>query len=459
MATNKNIFKAAFYFFVPIDKLINEYRSRYDDNHRGMKKDSLIRNSDGEIYYCVLDEFNHLFKYEYDNRSRTVELKVFLIKHSCSLNIKGRFYLVVGTGIDMIFKDGQLCDSRDLIKLKKAFYEHGKKGLFYEEGDENITLRKWLDENLKKITGRDYNGKYGRHYIVNIKVVKVEQLEYLPRQFAKKYYQNEDEKVYSYYDVIEGADELAYALLYGNDNIKAVPIKTIKETFKDTYFNNKAEKMFAGNETIVFIKTRGKYPTQKMNISAPLFIGIESLLNILDICMVMEAKHKLKRIQRLMQDNHPSEIKDALANISQYLSKNPFRLSEIDRRTEYLYNVLGVKKLFDVVMKQGELLSESSNIRMTMSINVRMYLLAGITLGIGGLDLLVSILCCDNFNNSSDMCNCFSGGAELQGSCCAVIGVLLSLVLAASIITMAVYQVKSFYKLKDIEDEMKELNK
>ena len=459
MSKDKNIFKAAFYFFVPIEKLTNKYRSRYDDNHHGMKKDSLIRNADGEIDYCDLDEFNHLFNYKYDKISRTVELKVFFVKHSCSLNDKGRFYLVVGTGIDMIFEDGQLCESRDLIKLKKAFYEHGKKGLFYEEGDETITLRKWLDKNLKIITGKDYKGKYSRHYIVNIKAVKVEQLEYLPRQFAKEYYQCEDEEVHFYYDVVKGADELAYALLYGNDNIKAVPEETVEETFKDTFFNNKAEKMFAGNNTIVFIKTRGKYPTQKLDISAPPFIGIEGMLNILDICMVMEAKHKLKRIQKLMQDNHPSEIKDALANISQYLSKNPLRLSEIDGRTGYLYKVLGVKKLFDVVMKQGELMSESSNIRMSMSIDIRMYLLAGITLGVGGLDLFVSILCCDNFNNSSDMCNCFFGGAELQGSCCAVIGVLLGLVLAASIITMAVYQVKSFYKLNDIENKIKNLDK
>lgn len=461
MAKDKNIFKAAFYFFVPVDKLTKEYRTRYADNHQGMDKDSRIRNADGEIDYCVLDEFDHLFNYVYGRISRSVLLRVFLIKHSCSLNTKGRYYIVVGTGLDMAFVDGQLCESTDLVKLKKAFYEHGKKGLFYEDekGDETTTLRKWLDRNLKIITGKDYKGKYGRHYIVNIKAVKVELLEFLPRQFAKEYYQSEDEEVRSYYDVVEGADELAYALLYGNDNIRAVPEETIEETFKDTFFNNKAEKMFAGNKTIVFIKTRDEYTTEVMDMTAPLFIGIEGMLNILDMCMVMEAKHKLKHIQRLMQDNHPSEIKDALAYISQYLSKNPFRLSEIDGRTEYLYKALGVKKLFDVVMKQGELLSESSSIRMTMSINIRMYQLAGITLGVGGLDLLVNILCCDSFNNSSNMCNCFFGGAELQGGCCAVVGCLLFIVLAASIITMAVYQVKSFYKLKDIEEEIKEQSK
>lgn len=57
------------------------------------------------------------------------------------------------------------------------------------------------------------------------------------------------------------------------------------------------------------------------------------------------------------------------------------------------------------------------------------------------------------------MCNCFFGGTEFQGGCCAVVGCLLFIVLAASIITMAVYQVKSFYKLKDIEGEIKKLDK
>ena len=57
------------------------------------------------------------------------------------------------------------------------------------------------------------------------------------------------------------------------------------------------------------------------------------------------------------------------------------------------------------------------------------------------------------------MCNCFLGGAELQGGCFAVFGCLLFIVLAASIITMAVYQVKSFYKLNKIEEEVKKMNK
>lgn len=455
--TELNVFKAAFYFFIPVERITKKYKDEYDIHWQRMQKDSRIKNADGEIDYCNLDEFNQTFKYGHDNVYRYVDLKVFLIRHTCSLNSKGRFYLVVGTGIDMVFCDGQQCESQDLVKLKKAFYEHGRNGLFYENGDKSISLRTWLDKNLKQISGKDYHGKYGRYYIVNIQAVKISQFDDLPRQFVEKYYGSVSDRMPYYDEVVNDADRMAYSLLYGNDNINAVPEDTIKDVFKDTFFNNKAEKMFAGNKTIVFLKTHSEWPLPKTHSQMPLSIGIEGLLNILDICMVMEARYNLKRIQNTMRSNHPSDIKDALASISGYLGKNPFRLSEIDSRTEYLYQVLGVKKLFDVVMKQGELLSDSSNIRMTISLNVRMYWLTGAALGAGGLDLLVNILCCDNLINSSDMCNCFLGGAELQGGCCAVVGVLLGLVLAASIIVMAVYQVKLFYKLKDLEDKINQL--
>ncbi len=57
------------------------------------------------------------------------------------------------------------------------------------------------------------------------------------------------------------------------------------------------------------------------------------------------------------------------------------------------------------------------------------------------------------------MCNCIPESAGCIGSCCAVVDVLLGLVLAASIIVMAVYQVKSFYKLTDIKKELDKINK
>lgn len=45
------------------------------------------------------------------------------------------------------------------------------------------------------------------------------------------------------------------------------------------------------------------------------------------------------------------------------------------------------------------------------------------------------------------------------GSCGIIVGVLLCLVLAASVIVTAIYQVKSYYKLKDIEVDVEKLNK
>jgi hypothetical protein len=173
----------------------------------------------------------------------------------------------------------------------------------------------------------------------------------------------------------------------------------------------------------------------------------------------MEAKFKLKSIQENLSKEHPSDLKGALSAMSGYLNVNPYHLGEYGKRTKYIYRTMGVKDLWETVMTQGNLSSSAREIELNEHLSHRVYALTAITVVIGALSLLVSILCCNNSNISSDMSNCLYGSAEFQGGCCAVVGSLLFIVLAASVITMAVYQVKSFYKLKDIEGEVKKLNK
>lgn len=284
---------------------------------------------------------------------------------------------------------------------------------------------------------------------MNIKAVKGD--------FDHEYIEGETKR---YDEVINDADRLAYALLYGNDNISVVPDETIEEAFKHSFTNNISQKMFAANKTIVFFKTHGDSHCCCKEYEEPAFDAhFGTALNVFDICFVIEAKFKLKGIQKMMQGFHPFRTRRVLSSISGYMSINPFHLAEIKKRTDYLYEALGVNALFLTVMEQGKLQSESSTAQLTHKLNKIVFLLTVFTVFLAALQLLVSILCCNNSNNSSEMCNCFFGGAELQGGCCAIAGVLLGLVLAASIIVMAVYQVKVFYKLTDIKKELDIINK
>ena len=451
------IFQASFHVFIPLRHIKKEWETDFANNRQQVVPDSRIRNTEAKLWYWELKGREQDFSYSYcqtleDGKqkvvaSRKVTLRLFLVKFvSDQLNRNGRYHLVVGIGIDREFADGVICSDKDLIYLKKAFYEKGDAGLHSPIGGES-NFHDWLGVLVEQITGCKSNGHFNRHYVVNIKAAKGD--------FDYEYNEGEPKQ---YEEVIDDADRFAYALLYGNDNIEVVPDETIEKAFKHTFTNNISQKMFAANKTIVFFKTHSDPHCCYNDDKEPAFdANFGTALNVFDICFVIEAKFKLKGIQKMMQGFHPFRTRRVLS--SGYMNVNPFHLAEIKKRTDYLYEALGVNALFQTVKEQGTLQSESSTAQLAHKLNTNVFWLTVLTVFLAALQLLVSILCCNNSNNSSDMCNCFFGGTEFQGGCCAVVGCLLFIVLAASIITMAVYQVKSFYKLKDIEGEIENLQK
>ena len=185
--------------------------------------------------------------------------------------------------------------------------------------------------------------------------------------------------------------------------------------------------------------------------------------NVFDIFIVMEAKYRLKHIEKTLRQGNPSSIKDALASISAYLNSNPYHLGEYNKRILMLYRKLGVNHLLQSVKDQGNLLADARKIEMENRLNYRVYALTAVTVLIGIFGLIVSILCCntcdDQSNHLSNMSNYVLDSTCGLTGCCTIIGVLLGLVLAASVIVTCVYQVKSYYKLKDIEEEIRNLQK
>lgn len=110
----------------------------------------------------------------------------------------------------------------------------------------------------------------------------------------------------------------------------------------------------------------------------------------------MDAKKRLKRIEKTLCLGTPSSIKDALASISGYLNTNPYHLGEYSMRISMLYRTLGVRDLFQSVKEQGELLADARKIEMENRLNSLVIVLTIITLIVGILTLVVNILCCNN---------------------------------------------------------------
>ena len=488
-----NVYMATMYSFIRL-------KGRPKENYLSMFSNEsimplcLIKYLDAKYKYVRLKDETKTFYYDYKDKgeeiNRSVEMEFWLVSFSSRIKRHWSYYLVTTIRIDKSFaKKGtiefgqkEFCSAQDLVHLKKAFYgdnvnEKDYKGLFYYENGNKCDIKTWLDRTIEKITGKNPKGHYGRHYLMDICGVNLWQdkpfcwqrrktkkygHESLKIAFSKAYY---SPLAKPYEKVIEDYKEFVYGLIYGNENNTVIPIGTLDESLDDSFSNNLSERIFAGHKTEVFLHTHHPYPWKKENKDKKKEFNEEPLKNqnVFDIFIVMEAKYRLKHIEKTLRQDSPSSIKDALASISAYLNSNPYHLGEYNKRILMLYRKLGVNHLLQSVKEQGNLLAE---IEMESRLNYRVLALTAVTVFIGLLGLIVSILCCNtcedqsNYSsNISDMCNCVLDSTCGLAGCCAIVGVLLGLVLAASVIVSCVYQVKSFYKLKDIEGEIKNLQK
>ncbi len=476
MSDNKqNIYIVTLYSFIPLS---GRPRGKYKEMINSatiVPPHRLIKYTEAKYRVTELKEDNCDFFYEYCCKEveyrRKIHLRAWLYEFSSVVNPHGQYYLATTISIDKAFEGedphfpfglSNICTARDIVQLKKAHYGGDDHGLYYFDCCKRKNIHNYLDGLIERITGRNPKGRYGRHYIVDVCGVdvgngqRIESRDHLSELFSRKYYGRERTP---YEDVIEQHREFVYGLLYGNDNNEVIPDGALNDALKDSFSSNITERLFAGHKTVVFLHTHHPFPFKESNENKRKYVcqNVESDSIIYDAFLVMEARLKLKSIERSLNTGHPKNIKDALASISRYLSVNPYHLGEYENRYKMLYQNMGINNLLKSVKEQGDLLSDAKEIDYNEKINCKVYLLTILTVIIGGLSLIVSILCCNNSNNSSRMCNCYSESISSQFCCVAVLGVLLGLLLAACIVVTCIYQVKCYYKLKDIENQLKEI--
>ena len=489
-----NVYMTTLYSFIRLKGRPKvEYMSKLSKT-KSVEPLRLIKYLDAKFKYVKIKDEASAFYYKYEvagkEITREVDISCWLVSFSSKIKKHGSYYLVTTVCIDKSFaKDNkqvfgreEFCTARDLVHLKKAYYgvskdEEVDKGLYYDDNGNKHGIREWLNHTIENITGKSPNGHYGRHYIMDVCGVnlwhnkpffwqrwntKVYNNDSLKDAFSKAYY---SPKAKPYEEVIGDYQKFVYGLIYGNENNAVLPSDTIKEALDDSFSNNLSERIFAGHKTEVFLHTHHPYTWKKGHKTKKKEVNDEPLKNqlVFDMFIVMEAKYRLKHIESTLRQGSPLSIKDALASISSYLNSNPYHLGEYNKRILMLYRKLGVNHLLQSVKEQGNLLADARKIEMESRLNYRVLALTAVTVFIGILGLIVSILCCntcsEQSNNLSDMCNCVLDSTGGLAGCCAIIGVLLGLVLAASVIVSCVYQVMSYFKLKDIEGEIRELQK
>ncbi len=478
--SRQNVFIVTLYSFFPLDRRLKCEYERLMRRAKAVEPERLIRYTAAS--YCVeeLKDEGGDFYYEYSVGEsvikRKVQMKVWLYKFTSVINPIGRYYLVTTISIDKVFGENDekpqfpfglqdICTSQDIAQLKKAAYGGEDSGLYYKDGNKRRFLHYYLNRLIKTVTGHDPMGRYGRHYLVDIcgvdisQNLRIESRDHLTRLFSEEYY---SDTTRSFDEVVKEYRKLVYGLFFGNENNEVIPDDTLQKALRSSFSNNRSERLFAYHKTIVFLHTHHPYPYEpsKAGKQKKLREDVQNNNLVWDVFLVMEARLKLKSIEHILCLGQPQNIKDALASISGYLATNPYRLGEYGQRSKMLYLNMGINEKLRSVKEQGNLLADAKEIDNNEKLNRRVYSLTAITVVVGVMTLIVSILCCntcdDDLKTVSDMYSSVPVSADCLGSCCAVVGVLLGLVLAASVIVMAVYQVKSFYKLKDIEDIIKQ---
>ncbi len=471
MFMKQNVFIASIYSFIPLLSLKKKYREIWEKDAEPVTPPTVIRYSEAKYSYCELKSLAKNFKFDYRYQEkqyhRDVKLKVWLINFSSALNNEGRYYLVVSAGVDKAFEkythDGTfdiegICNKQDVIHLKKAFYEKEEKGFYFEVDGVKQYFHDWLNQKIMDISGRNVRGKFGRHYVVDVcgvdlgNTVTIPDYNTLTDLFSKRYYSN---SYLSYDQVIEGAYDLAYSLIYGNDNNEVFPDDVLNRIACCGISNNRTERLFGGHKTIVFLHTHHPYPWEKAKEKLKKKLNLNDLSacqNLYDICLIMEAKRKLKHIQKSLNGGLPSSIKEALSSISGYMNTNPYHLGEMGQRVKYLYQAMGVTELLENVKCQGELQADSVSVRTNRRVNGRMLMLTVATVIIGSMQLLQN----SPLYNQTNMNNCNCCGTSIQIDCCAIICVLLILLLGC-VITMMVYYIRANNRLDEIRDRLKRL--
>lgn len=359
----QNIFMASMFFFVPINKV--KLSKRY--NFKPIECASLFHCVSSTCYYCEVSEKHQGFYFnsviDSNNlRERQIQAKVYIVRYMPS-HKEAKYFLVVGIGIDKLFKgDGNAiniddyCDDVDLVMLKQAFYSENNKtikrsGLYYPKNDPTVFHREWL---CKLVHEFDKEPSPIIKFDASITDIRAVALASVQGIADKANLQTVFDACYlrtpcmPYNNVLDvDADRLAYGILVGNENYDRLPDDFIESFKKDSYSNSMSERIFTASNSILFLRTHHPYLNIQKDVITHLDETIEDLdaRNIFELCHSLYLKNELESIRnQVKKETRSGIIKEAADRLVYLQNAQLFNFYEADRRVGTLFGGLGVTK-------------------------------------------------------------------------------------------------------------------
>ncbi len=387
----RNVFMASFAFFVPIKRIKRKYRCASIDKTKLQTPFIYYPNAicrywklSNSCIWQLHQNMRFYFKSRYDGVNeiwREVEVKPYLLEFELGKQ-DGKFnFLVLLVSIDKIF--GQcdyeyqhidICTEYDLVNLKKAFFERGKCGLFSEKDEiKGMHHLKWLELLLAEIEGRKRKDIKLSYSIIDICVEKLElkdndTFDNLVNQFSEAYYQvpmsetiddflgcpiemdipcAENQKV-----SVINVDEryFVYGLMYANDNFMMLHESAVNSVVEKCYSNNKVEKYWADDESILHVKTHTPYAyvsDKRKSVSSG---GLDSVRCITEMCMLIYLKRKLLKFRGIHNKLDSRQMDAEQSKIAVYFYDKLFNQTEMDKKMDYFMTQFRLQEMFDKII-------------------------------------------------------------------------------------------------------------
>lgn len=411
MDNSTKVFIASMFFFIPLKNLCGKYKLAFKNSRNEIEPPDYMQDAGFACNYLDLTkkQFGKEQSFYYNSRNevfgcelrRMIKCSPYILHYNPDRNSsRGMFFLLLSITIDKMFpvEEGSLpqfslCTEDDLVSLRKAFYEPDKLGPYYPANDPVRFHRSWMQELVCEIEGgrsgiqRSRNVKF-ENCISEVCVADIKELNLstLEEQFASAFKSQENNPICR--PTVE--DQIfCYGLLVGNDNYRRLKADDTNIPLPGGYSNNFTEVTYALFNNIVFLKKHHPFTIhdEKDEHVVVKPTELKHIQYIHEMCGLLYIETRLNKVKQLIKSERSFKIKEAISILAENMGTRLYKVQEIDKRAEYIYNAFGIREEFDRIKEQGNMLADAVNIKYSVRTNIWMIVLTAITVIVGILSL------------------------------------------------------------------------
>lgn len=394
--TMQNILLTSMYFFVPLEKVKQEYIMDFEENKNKIDYPLYAKHVKDEVFYRAINKFGKDFFIKLPKYGETpykVHVNLFLVGYRARQDKEWTYYVVVGTDFGHLLQTAngetsQLVTEHDIISLKIAFTSRERDNIAPMICD-GQAFSVWFENIIRQISDDKY--VFLLYYsLTDIRTATIDDNKSgneVIETFANKFFDNEPIEITN--TLGEDYPRLAYGLLHAHDNYQYLDSKEISEKQKHFYSDLVSERFYSAEGSILFLRTHYpfKYPQNDKHkfLNEEQYFDFKTLPNILEMCIAVSKNQKLNKWRKIVsQGKEPTEMRKAISDMTKELNKYHFHIYELDNKIWFIDESWSFYDMFNEISVLGEQHAVSLSIKETLMVS-------RVTLGIAAVTCLLTL--------------------------------------------------------------------